>query len=124
MANTWPVTIQVEKRLLRLLQLPVPLTTAVAERLRVSLDGPPNSGGSGALQVGINVSELSQRGVREYHGWSFIHYSIIGNKLYRRKFGTITDFHTLSDMTLLSVLHKQLATGISILTLDATSVDI
>ena len=58
------------------------------------------------FKSGINVSELSQRGVREYDGWSFIHYSIIGNKLYRRKFGTITDFHSLSDMALLSVLHK------------------
>lgn len=58
------------------------------------------------FESGINVTELSQRGAKEYDGWSFIHYSIIGNKLYRRKFGTITDFKSLSDMILLSVLQK------------------
>ena len=33
------------------------------------------------FKLGINVSELSQRGAKEYEGWSYIHYSIIGNKV-------------------------------------------
>ena len=45
------------------------------------------------FKSGINVSELSQRGVREYHGWSFIHYSIIGNKVCQDRHPVVLETH-------------------------------
>lgn len=58
------------------------------------------------VKGGVNVTGLYERGGELFSRNSFIHYSVVDNKLYAQKFGSITGFKFLSDMILLSIVNK------------------